>query len=79
MTVKKEPPADVTIILNTNSEITTAEATTILQVSPRAVLQMIQGGKLKATRKLPGRTGTYLLDRAQVEALASKRQSGDRP
>ena len=63
MPVKQSPP----------EEITTAQTAEILQVTPRAVLQMIESGKLVPTRKLPGRTGTYLVDRAQVEKLADRR------
>jgi len=63
MAVKRQDPPD---------EITTAEAAEILQVTPRAVLQMIHANKLEPTRKLPGRTSTYLLGRVQVEQLAEK-------
>jgi excisionase family DNA binding protein len=54
-------------------EITTAQAAEILDVSTRAVLQMIESGRLKTTRKLPGKTGPYLLSRDSVEQLAKER------
>lgn len=47
--------------------ITTAEAARTLGVSVRTVHRMVNAGTLTPTMKLPGSTGAYLLDSAEVE------------
>ncbi|MBM9464632.1 hypothetical protein JL108_14340 [Aeromicrobium sp. YIM 150415] len=47
--------------------VTVAEAATILSISTRAVQHRISNGSLPTAQKLPGRTGSYLLERAAVE------------
>ena len=49
--------------------ISAAEAAQILRISVRAVQHRIAAGSLPA-QKLPGKTGAYILDRAEVEAIA---------
>ena len=56
-------------------EITVAEAAETLSVDRKTVLRLITSGRLTPTRKLPARTGPYLLDRAEVERLARERAS----
>lgn len=52
--------------------MTVAEAAGIIGITPRAVAKAIQAGRIPA-RKLPGRTGAYLLDPAEVHAFAATR------
>lgn len=49
--------------------ITTAEAAQILGKSVATVNRLVALGRLTPARKLPGKTGAYLFDRAAVEAL----------
>lgn len=55
--------------------ITVAEAAAILAVNRKTVLRRVAAGILKPTQKLPGETGAYLFDRAEVERLAAERRS----
>lgn len=52
------------------AEITIAEAVAIAGRDRSTIIRWISSGKLQPTRKLPGRTGTYLLNRSDVERLA---------
>lgn len=52
------------------AEITIAEAVAIAGRDRSTIIRWISSGKLTPTRKLPGRTGTYLLDRTEVERIA---------
>lgn len=54
--------------------ISAAEAAQILHISVRAVQHRIAAGSLPA-QKLPGKTGAYILNRAEVEAIAKSRAS----
>ena len=59
-----------------NSEaISAGQAADILRVSVRRVQQLIASGELSAT-KLPGRTGSYVLDRETVEQFRDSRAEG---
>lgn len=58
-----------------NEQCTTAEAAATLQVDRRTVRRLIEEGALSPTMKLPGKTGAYLFDRADVEALKESRAS----
>lgn len=52
------------------AEVTTREAAVILGYAHSSSLtRMVADGKLYPTRKLPGRTGAYLFDLAEIEAL----------
>lgn len=52
---------------NVGSALTAVEAATFLGVSRRSVLHAIKTGKLTSVRKLPGKTGPFLIDREDVE------------
>lgn len=57
-------------------EITTREALQILGYSePSTISRYVKLGKLKPSRKLPGRTGSFLFWRADVERLAAERKA----
>lgn len=60
---------------NVVTEITVAQAAETLRVDRKTVLRLITAGDLTPTRKLPTRTGPYLLDAEQVERLAAERAS----
>lgn len=59
----------------TTPSITVAEAADILRVNRKTVLRRMAAGLLKPTQKLPGETGAYLFDRAEVERLAVERRA----
>lgn len=64
----QSPPTD---------EIATREALTILGYrNPSTIVRYVQAGKLRPSRKLPGRTGAYLFWRADVERLAALQAEG---
>lgn len=54
-----------------STEITVAEAARIIGIGPRSVARAIRDGRLNAARKLPGRTGPYLLDLDEVRKYAA--------
>lgn len=54
------------------AEITIAEAVAIAGRDRSTIIRWISAGKLTPTRKLPGRTGSYLLDRSDVVRLAAE-------
>lgn len=58
--------------LDPGTEITIAEAVAIAGRDRSTIIRWIGSGKLTPTRKLPGRTGTYLLDRSEVERIAAE-------
>ncbi|MBI1379439.1 MAG: helix-turn-helix domain-containing protein [Frankiales bacterium] len=60
---------------NPSIEITVAEAAALIGVDRKTVLRQIAAGELIPTRKLPGRTGSYLLARSDVQRLAAERVS----
>ena len=53
------------------THLTTAQAAEALGVSVRTVHRMVAAGTLTPTMKLPGTTGAYLLDAAEVRNLAT--------
>lgn len=53
--------------------ISTAEAADILGVSQRAIQEQARIGKLPC-EQLPGRTGAYLLYRADIQKMAHDKQ-----
>lgn len=59
-------------VLSTPELIVVSEAAAILERDTRTVHRMVQRGALTAVRKFPGLRGAYLLQRAEVEALARK-------
>jgi len=61
-------------MVNLEHEITTAQAAEVLDVEHRSVFRMVRRGELTPTAKLPGRTGAYLFDRDEVDALAQQRE-----
>lgn len=56
-----------------SSEVTVSEAAAVLGVDRKTILRWITANELQATRKLPGRTGSYLLDAETVASLAAAR------
>lgn len=50
--------------------IATREVANRLGVTVATVSRMVKRGDLPAVQKLPGRTGAYLFDRAEIEKLA---------
>lgn len=48
--------------------LTTAELCVLAGVSRMTVGRWVASGRLKAVRKLPGRAGAYIFDRAVVDA-----------
>jgi excisionase family DNA binding protein len=48
--------------------MSTAQAAEYLKVSPRTVQRLVARGELIPLAKLPGRTGSYVFDRAVVMA-----------
>jgi hypothetical protein len=57
-------------------EITTREAMAILDViSPATISRLVGYGRLKPSRKLPGKNGAFLFWRADVERLAEQRRA----
>jgi excisionase family DNA binding protein len=60
--------------METHPVINTAEARDMLGGVDRSTLKRwVDDGKLRALRKLPGETGGYLFDRAEVERFAAER------
>ncbi|MEV7972853.1 helix-turn-helix domain-containing protein [Cellulomonas sp. NPDC089187] len=53
--------------------LTTAEVCTRLGTDRKTVRRLVDRGSLTPAFKLPGVTGAYLFDRAEVEALAAER------
>lgn len=49
--------------------LTTAQAAELLGKSVATVNRMVLLGRLAPAAKLPGKTGAYLFDRTQIEAL----------
>lgn len=56
-----------------NPPIPTAEVARILRVDVRTVHRMADDGRLTPILKIPGRTGPYLFDPAEVEAYRNQR------
>ncbi|MBF4613259.1 helix-turn-helix domain-containing protein [Curtobacterium sp. VKM Ac-1376] len=52
--------------MSTLDYMTTSQVAQVLGVSRQAVLQRVEAGSLKPAHKLPGQTGTYLFDPADV-------------
>ncbi|MGQ4544404.1 helix-turn-helix domain-containing protein [Dermabacteraceae bacterium P13088] len=52
--------------------ISTAEVARRLHVAPSTVTKRVERGLLRPARKLPGRTGAYLFDAAEIERLAAR-------
>lgn len=53
--------------------VSTAEAAVALECSIPTVLRMIRSGQLEHEAKLPGRTGSYVITREQLDrALAAR-------
>lgn len=53
--------------------VTSADAARILGVHVATVARRVASGSLRPAMKLPGETGAYLFDRAQVERIAAER------
>lgn len=56
-----------------HDEVTAPEAAELLGCSVWSVYRLLASGSLSPTRKLPGKTGSYLIPRADVLALAAER------
>lgn len=55
--------------------ITSADVAQKIGVHVTTVARWVAAGSLRPAMKLPGETGAYLFDRAEVEQLASERAS----
>lgn len=53
--------------------IPTAEVATVLAVDVRTVHRLVTSGRLPVALKVPGKTGAYLFDPADVDRLAAER------
>ena len=53
-----------------SKELTVSEAAALIGIKPRSVARAIRDGRLIPTRKLPGRTGAYLIDLDEVRKYA---------
>jgi excisionase family DNA binding protein len=49
--------------------LSSAEACTILQVSRSTLIRWVASGKIHASQKLPGQSGVYLFEPAEVTRL----------
>ena len=58
------------------SLITSGQAATRLGCSIWTIHNMVKDGRLKPAGKVPGATGPYLFNPADVEALAAESQAG---
>ena len=54
---------------NFDTQVTTTQAADALGTSRRQVIRLVDAGRLVPLAKLPGRTGAYLFDPADVQAL----------
>jgi excisionase family DNA binding protein len=54
---------------STDTEITTKELAVRLGISVRQIQRLVTRGKLHPSKKLPGRTSTYLFNEADYPAL----------
>ena len=58
----------------TQNLITTSEALEVLELTSRSTLsRYVATGRLAAAMKMPGTTGAFLFDRADVERLKAER------
>lgn len=55
--------------------VSVAEAAALLDVTPTWLHRRIKGGRVQA-HKLPGRTGAYILDQAEVDRLVLEKTCG---
>jgi excisionase family DNA binding protein len=55
--------------------VTSAEAAELLAVDRSVIVRYVQSGKLVPARKLPGRTGSYLFARSDIDALPVREAS----
>lgn len=55
-----------------SQQVTSVQACEILRKDRATVTRWVTSGRLVPTFKFPGRTGGYLFDRADVEALAAE-------
>lgn len=51
--------------------VSATEAAQMLGISRRALLDRVKAGTVAPALKLPGRTGAYLFDAEQIDALAT--------
>lgn len=63
----------VRMATNVASQIGSAEACELLGVNRSTLVRMVKGDRLTPAMKLPGASGAYVFDRADVEALAAER------
>ena len=54
-------------------QIGSAEACALLGINRSTLVRMVKGDRLTPAMKLPGASGAYVFDRADVEALAAER------
>ncbi|WP_083812643.1 helix-turn-helix domain-containing protein [Gordonia neofelifaecis] len=58
MTAQSEPP------------LSTAEVARMFSVTPVTISRWVRSGRLRTAGKMPGTTGAYVFDRAEIERLA---------
>jgi len=51
--------------------ITTREASELIRESVRQTIRRVERGQLTPAKKLPGLRGSYLFDRADIDALST--------
>lgn len=54
--------------------VSAAEAAEILGIARRSLNNRVEVGTVKPSHKMPGKTGSYLFDRAYIEQLAQEEQ-----
>ncbi len=55
--------------------LTTSEVAVELGITPSAALGLANRGRFPNARKLPGRTGTFLVPRSDVDSLKAVREA----
>lgn len=60
----------------TSRPLTTREVASKLKVHRRTVGRWVQRGELVPLQHLPGLTGTYLFDPAEIDAMADAKATG---
>ncbi|MGQ4531988.1 helix-turn-helix domain-containing protein [Dermabacteraceae bacterium P13138] len=57
--------------METKRQLTSAEAAAVLHIARSTLHQRVQSGRLRPSDRLPGHTGAYLFDAAEIERIAA--------
>lgn len=57
-------------------ELVASEACEVLRIDKRTLFRYVAAGRVRPSRKLPGRTGAYLFARAHIEEVAAAMSAG---